>query len=650
MTVASDNSVASIFRPVSGPRTQADTDRKEGPGSFGMMLNRTNQADAPAPRADRAPARTSHHDESGRAESRAQDSRDARKARNSADSKRTSDAKDASDVKAEARSEARSEAKSDTKSEKADATAAANSDAKNSEAKNSEAKSAVQSAAKSGASADAANAQQTGGSQDGQNPDSVPTLDANAVPDAQMPVVLPAQAPADLNALKAAAAAASETAGESVAAAEIPSEDTTSTADTAPATEKSDDTGAAVAVPVAADASQMIPAVMVATDVALPNGAPVAEPAAAEGGADAIASAKAANTQGTAPAPEAPKDVTAASNTNPPAAKPATASETEASAQSGAKSEAKPETKPETGIEAGIEAKPETKAEAKSEAKTEAGTEAKAEAKTEAKSEAKAEAGAELKLASTQAKAAAGDALEPAIKFSNGQNDGAQAQPESTEAHRSEKHPAAVNREIAADGTAKAADTALAAAKAGIDSVQNLNASTPAQPTAPTLHVNAATAAAAGAATANNMASNAVPIDGVAVEIATQSQNGKSSFEIRLDPKELGRIDVRLEMDKDGHVTAKMMVDRPETLDLLKRDASNIERALQQAGLKTSDNAMEFSLRDQNFGNNSRNDDNGSNAKTARLVLPDDNGMPLEAVRNNYGRLLGSGRGLDIRI
>ena len=125
------------------------------------------------------------------------------------------------------------------------------------------------------------------------------------------------------------------------------------------------------------------------------------------------------------------------------------------------------------------------------------------------------------------------------------------------------------------------------------------------------------------------MPSSAVPIDGVAVEIAAQSQNGKNSFEIRLDPQELGRIDVRLDVDRDGNVTTKLIVDRAETLDLLKRDASNIERTLQDAGLKTSDNTLQFSLRDQqSFTGNDRN--NGTGATTARIVLPDDDGVRFE--------------------
>src|SRR4029079_6446512 len=132
--------------------------------------------------------------------------------------------------------------------------------------------------------------------------------------------------------------------------------------------------------------------------------------------------------------------------------------------------------------------------------------------------------------------------------------------------------PSEVNREIADGVSTKAADATLAAAKAGLESVPSLNAATPAPPAPPALHLNVtATAAAASAATANNMAPNAVPIDGVAVEIATQAQNGKTSLDSRVDPKELGRIDVRLEVDKDGHVTTKMTVDRVETLDLLKR-------------------------------------------------------------------------------
>ena len=66
-----------------------------------------------------------------------------------------------------------------------------------------------------------------------------------------------------------------------------------------------------------------------------------------------------------------------------------------------------------------------------------------------------------------------------------------------------------------------------------------------------------------------------VPVAGLAVEIAAQMRAGKNRFEIRLDPPELGRIDVRLDVDKDGNVTSRLMVERSDTLDLLRRDATS---------------------------------------------------------------------------
>ena len=82
---------------------------------------------------------------------------------------------------------------------------------------------------------------------------------------------------------------------------------------------------------------------------------------------------------------------------------------------------------------------------------------------------------------------------------------------------------------------------------------------------------------------------------------------GKNHFEIRLDPPELGRIEVRIDVDRDGHVTSRLIADRSDTLDLLRRDATGLERALQDAGLKTADNGLQFSLRDQTMGRQQSN-------------------------------------------
>jgi flagellar hook-length control protein FliK len=87
----------------------------------------------------------------------------------------------------------------------------------------------------------------------------------------------------------------------------------------------------------------------------------------------------------------------------------------------------------------------------------------------------------------------------------------------------------------------------------------------------------------------------------VAFEVARQFQHGNSRFQIRLDPPELGRIDVHMKVDRDGNVQARMTVERSETLDLMQRDQRSLEKALAQAGLDSSKTNLEFSLRQNPF-------------------------------------------------
>jgi len=85
----------------------------------------------------------------------------------------------------------------------------------------------------------------------------------------------------------------------------------------------------------------------------------------------------------------------------------------------------------------------------------------------------------------------------------------------------------------------------------------------------------------------------------VAFEMVRQVHQGTSRFIIRLDPPELGRVDVRMHVDAQGTLNARLTVDRAETLDLFQRDQRSLERALAQAGLDAGKTNLEFSLRQQ---------------------------------------------------
>jgi flagellar hook-length control protein FliK len=186
-----------------------------------------------------------------------------------------------------------------------------------------------------------------------------------------------------------------------------------------------------------------------------------------------------------------------------------------------------------------------------------------------------------------------------------------------------------------------AAEPQAAAPKAPTDAAQQASLTPQAQDASPTPANPAAPATQATAQAA------AVPLAGVAIEIANKALDGKNHFEIRLDPPELGRIEVRLDVDRDGHVTSRLIADRSDTLDLLRRDASGLERALQDAGLKTADNSLQFSLRDQSM---SREQSNTPTPGAAQIVVSDDALPVTDPSPRNYSRLAGLGGGIDIRV
>jgi len=137
-----------------------------------------------------------------------------------------------------------------------------------------------------------------------------------------------------------------------------------------------------------------------------------------------------------------------------------------------------------------------------------------------------------------------------------------------------------------------------------------------------------------------------VPLSGLAVEIAASVRNGMSRFEIRLDPADLGRIDVRIDVNRNGQVTSHLTVEKPETLSMLRQDAPQLQRALNDAGLSTGDGALQFSLRDQS---SSGQNGNQSNPNAHRLIVADDDNVPA-AVAGTYGRMLSASGGVDIRV
>ncbi len=64
-----------------------------------------------------------------------------------------------------------------------------------------------------------------------------------------------------------------------------------------------------------------------------------------------------------------------------------------------------------------------------------------------------------------------------------------------------------------------------------------------------------------------------------------QAHDGAHRMTLRLNPVELGLVEIRIDRPADAPPRVQIMVERPETLTLLLRDQAQLERALDQAGL-----------------------------------------------------------------
>lgn len=93
------------------------------------------------------------------------------------------------------------------------------------------------------------------------------------------------------------------------------------------------------------------------------------------------------------------------------------------------------------------------------------------------------------------------------------------------------------------------------------------------------------------------------PGEQVAVHVKKAVAEGSDTISIKLDPGNLGRVEVTLEVSQDGRLLAVIAADKPETLQMLQKDAAALEQSLRDGGLKTNQDSLSFQLRDQGQDN-----------------------------------------------
>lgn len=160
----------------------------------------------------------------------------------------------------------------------------------------------------------------------------------------------------------------------------------------------------------------------------------------------------------------------------------------------------------------------------------------------------------------------------------------------------------------------------------------------------------AAQAARAGAPLNMRLAAGQMPA--IAQLIAKRFGEGGRSFDIRLDPAELGRVHVRLEIGADRTVQAMLTAEKPEALQELQRNARELERALADAGLELGESGIGFALFD---GSQDRDSPSGGSRSAANDAEPEAARLTLEPQRpdaaiERFGFTLAARGGVDVRI
>jgi len=134
--------------------------------------------------------------------------------------------------------------------------------------------------------------------------------------------------------------------------------------------------------------------------------------------------------------------------------------------------------------------------------------------------------------------------------------------------------------------------------------------------------------------TANGFTKNIPATEQVAVQINKAVKAGTDQIKVNLNPAELGSVDVELTLTRDA-VKAVVKADSPETLALLQRDASQLTRALNEAGLKTNGNALEFSLNQDNADRQQQTPQQAS-AATFNTQSSDEVGIDSATQKQDY--------------
>jgi len=97
------------------------------------------------------------------------------------------------------------------------------------------------------------------------------------------------------------------------------------------------------------------------------------------------------------------------------------------------------------------------------------------------------------------------------------------------------------------------------------------------------------------------------PAEQVVFQVAAAAKDGNSKIRIQLEPSDLGKIEVQMNMNSDGKLNLNITADKSSTLTMLQGDSKSLEKSLNDIGFKSDATNLSFNLRQGSNGGQPQN-------------------------------------------
>ncbi|HEY0102967.1 MAG TPA: flagellar hook-length control protein FliK [Brevundimonas sp.] len=136
----------------------------------------------------------------------------------------------------------------------------------------------------------------------------------------------------------------------------------------------------------------------------------------------------------------------------------------------------------------------------------------------------------------------------------------------------------------------------------------------------------------------------------IAAQILRRLEGRSTRFEMALLPEELGRVDIKLDIDSEGRLAARLAFDNPAAATDLRGRVDELRRQLEDAGFHLADDAFEFADRDSGSSAFDRGQDDRGGSRRAFAAAQRLSAEADAAIPPRWMALSLSPSGVDVKV